>query len=119
MLVCESDSVDALPVVGDDRMGLQTEDDGLRDGAEDGQGPAQGQQDGGPPPRGPVRDREHDGAEPVHRDGHQDVAGEEVSEDPETDHDLAGEPVGPPGHGAHPGDLQRDPDEDDLSVAKI
>ena len=45
-------------------MGLQAEDDGLRDGAESRQGPAQPQQEASAVGRGAVRDREHDGAEP-------------------------------------------------------
>ena len=45
-------------------MGLQTEHDGLRDGAEDRQGPAQAQEEAGAVGRGAVRDGEDDGAEP-------------------------------------------------------
>ena len=105
VLVGEGDCVDALPVVGDDWVGLQAEHHGLGHWAEGGQAPAQQQQQPSPVPGGPVGDGEHDGAEPVQRDGHENVAREEVTEDPEADHDLAGDPVGPPRHRAGPGNL--------------
>ena len=48
ILVCECDCVDALPVGGDDWVSLQTEDDGLRYGADGRQGPAEEEQEAGP-----------------------------------------------------------------------
>ena len=52
------------PVGSDHRVSLETEHDGLGDGAEGGQGPGQGQQQPGEPRGGAVQDREHRGAEP-------------------------------------------------------
>ena len=116
-------------------MSLEAEDERLRDGAERRQGPGRPQQQPRAVRGHAVRDREHRGAEPghvtrgtwshtrarcsvppVHGDGHEDVAGEEVPEDPEGDHELAREPVRPPGHGRFPGDLQRDGHQDDLVI---
>ena len=44
----------------------------------------------------PVRDWEDSGAEPINRDGHENIARDEVTKDPEEHHDLTGEPVSPP-----------------------
>ena len=63
VLVCEGDGVHALPVCADDGVGLQTEHDGLRDGAEGGHAPGHHQQPPGAVDGGTVRDWEHYGAE--------------------------------------------------------
>ena len=59
MLVSDGDGVHALPVGPDDGVGLQAEDNGLGDGADDGHGPGHHQQPPGTVHRGPVGDREH------------------------------------------------------------
>ena len=64
LLVGDGDGVHALPVGSDDGVGLETEDDGLWDGAEHGHGPGHHQQPPGAVDRRPVGDREHYGTEP-------------------------------------------------------
>ena len=96
-------------------MGLEAEHDGLGNGAEGGQGPGQAQQEPGEPRGGAVQDWEDRGAEPVNRDCHQHVPGDEVAKDPEEHHHLAGQPVRPPGHGGRPGNLKRNPNQNNLA----
>ena len=67
MLVSDGNGVHALPVGPDDGVGLQAEDNGLGDGADDGHGPGNHQQPPGAVHRGPVADREHYRTQPGER----------------------------------------------------
>ena len=54
----------------------------------------------------PVRERPKDGIEPVNWDYNHDEAREIESNDPDEDHDTAGDVIRLPGHGVGPGYLQ-------------
>ena len=122
------------PVGPDHGMSLEAEYEGLGDGADGGQGPGQAQQQPGEPRGGAVQDREHRGAEPgqeawadkipgkewipVNRYCHEDIPGDEVAEDPEENHHLAGHPVCPPRDRGCPGNLQRNANQNNLDKTR-
>ena len=64
LFVGDGDGVHALSVGPDDGVGLEAEDDGLGDRADDGHGPGQQQQPPRAVTRGPVGDREDYRTEP-------------------------------------------------------
>ena len=62
----------------------------------------------------PVRERIHDGIEPVNGDDDHDEAGEIEANDPDEHHDPAGDIISFPGHCVGPGYLQWNLEKDHL-----
>ena len=57
--------------------------------------------------------------EPINRDGHENITRDEITKDPEEDHDLAGDPVSPPRDCGSPGYLQWNTNQNNLQINQI